>query len=344
MRLVSEAEAPRRWHIVCLGACVVTAIYSTVIHLRATDELNGGLSSNTAALQSTRELHGGHVPVCDVDGPASAMEDLESCEPPESVASECRGLFDIGTSVGTPRDGALFGAAELPEHPRYIIQRSQTAYANPSVVRHLQKVFDQTKPAKRLHRLLIGDLSNELGGRLLGHFSHQTGLDVDIGFYYRELPLGYPERFVEADRDNLHVRATLALVEALADTQHEADGVAWILLDYEIQRMLHRVAVRRGMSEAKLVELFQYPAGPTAAQGIVRHFPKHRDHMHVRFKCPPEDGFCEQPSGAPTASEVYRFHPNPPLELTRRRIRDRSRARRDKLDGFRQALTKATSK
>src|SRR5690606_18317973 len=109
---------------------------------------------------------------------------------------------------------------------------------------------------RHLHDLVVGDLSSELGGRLLGHFSHQSGRDVDLGLFYRRRPEGYPERFIEARRDNLHFKATFALLEALADTVDEPGGVEWILLDYELQRMLYVWGKRQKIPAETLDRIF----------------------------------------------------------------------------------------
>ena len=48
-------------------------------------------------------------------------------------------------------------------------------------------------------------MARELGmnpakfGKLDNHKSHQTGLDVDVGFYFRSVPAGYPDHFAGAE-------------------------------------------------------------------------------------------------------------------------------------------------
>lgn len=57
-----------------------------------------------------------------------------------------------------------------------------------------------------------------------------------------------------------------------------------IFLDYEVQARLYKFARGRGTPEADLEAIFQYPRGKDALVGIVRHWPHHTDHLHVRFK------------------------------------------------------------
>lgn len=214
----------------------------------------------------------------------------------------------VGQSVGTPRAGALFGGKRLEPGPGYLVRNEKTSYGTVSTIAHLQHVVSLVhREQPRLHDLVVGDLSSELGGRLLGHFSHQSGRDVDLGFFYRRRPEGYPERFVEARRDNLNFKATFSLIQALAATASEPGGVEWILLDYEIQRMIYAWAKRQRVSDDELGRIFQYPHGPTADRGLVRHFPQHRNHLHVRFSCGTEDRHCTSPEGPPgPESPMYR--------------------------------------
>ena len=129
----------------------------------------------------------------------------------------------------------------------------------------------------------IGDLSAPHGGKLASHKSHQTGVDVDIGFYFKQVPAGYPEHFAPAGA-TLDVQATWALVTAFARTTHLEDGVAIMFLDYALQKRLYAWAHERGTPEADLEHLFQYPRGKQAQTGLIRHWPNHADHVHVRFK------------------------------------------------------------
>lgn len=241
----------------------------------------------------------------------------------------------VGQSVGAPRAGALFGGERLQPGEGYVIRNARASYGTKTTVAHLREVIAEVREQHpRVHPLVVGDLSSELGGRLLGHFSHQSGRDVDLGLYYRTRPEGYPERFVEAHRDNLHFGATFALLEALWRTTSEPGGVEWILLDYDVQRMLYLWAKRRGTPPDALERMFQYPHGPTAPRGLVRHFPQHRDHLHVRFACAPDDPHCTSPEGPPVPEVgVERTQPDdaerPKMRRTTRRSERRAIDRDD---------------
>jgi murein endopeptidase len=134
-----------------------------------------------------------------------------------------------------------------------------------------------------VHTLAIGDLSARRGGKIADHQSHQSGLDVDVGFYFHHVPDGYPDRFVAANAD-LDLAATWALLTAFIRTADLDTGVQTIFLDYDVQARLHAYARQRGTPDADLAMIFQYPRGKDALAGLVRHWPSHADHMHVRFK------------------------------------------------------------
>ena len=73
---------------------------------------------------------------------------------------------------------------------------------------------------------------------------------------------------------------TWALLRAFLDTQQ----VVYVFVDYRIQQQLYEHAKAQGVSSRELDELFQYPHGRGRAHGIIRHWPSHQWHFHVRFR------------------------------------------------------------
>ena len=51
-----------------------------------------------------------------------------------------------------------------------------------------------------------------------------------------------------------------------------------------MQKRLYDWAHSRGTPDEDLAELLQYPRGKDTQVGLVRHWPNHADHLHVRFK------------------------------------------------------------
>jgi hypothetical protein len=229
--------------------------------------------------------------VTDPNGPVSRPE--RSVTPRARPASEddkaraALAVIDGATwieSKPAPKRSPLVGAKPMPRGDGYNLRRPELAYGVPYVVDHLRHCIAEVRALyPDVHTLAIGDLSAEHGGKLGGHKSHQSGVDVDVGFYFKQVPDGYPEHFAAAG-DNLDLQATWALLTAFARTTDLDDGVSIMFLDYTLQKRLYMWAQQRGTPEADLDHLFQYPHGKDTQSGLIRHWPNHADHVHVRFK------------------------------------------------------------
>jgi len=197
-----------------------------------------------------------------------------------------------GQSIGAPWDGMLRQPSRLPDGDGYVIRRPNRAFGTRTTVELVHRVITQTLEAfPDVHVLGIGDISAEHGGSITEHHSHQSGRDADIGLFYVEKPESYPAAFVRATEDNLDREATFALISGFYDTRDENGGAQMIFLDFEVQGLLYDWALEHGVSEKRLDRLFQYAHG-RGGEGFVRHEPNHDNHMHVRFKCPDDDGSC----------------------------------------------------
>lgn len=191
-------------------------------------------------------------------------------------------------SIGRPHHGRLANAEQLPPHPGYYLRDRRRAYGTLETVLWIQDgveaVLDRfpESPQVRVH-----DISNREGGRMRDHRSHQSGRDVDISFYQERCPSGVcPMRRLRPE--DLDAERQWALF------QHwlENDLVEAIFIDHSLQRPLYEEARRRGATRAQLQRWFQYPRNRHDRQGIIRHYPRHRDHAHVRFVCPDTDETC----------------------------------------------------
>ncbi|HEY0191817.1 MAG TPA: penicillin-insensitive murein endopeptidase [Kofleriaceae bacterium] len=198
-----------------------------------------------------------------------------------------------GQSVGVPWSGRLQHASQLPSGDGYVIRHPSRAFGTETTVAMIERAVGETIEAfPDQHALAIGDISTESGGRISDHRSHQAGRDVDIGLFYSEQPQGYPESFVHATRDNLDCAATLKLIQSFYATRNDDGGVQMIFLDYDVQGILYNWAVDHGFSEDRLDRIFQYGHGRGGSDALVRHWPNHDNHIHVRFKCPDADSSC----------------------------------------------------
>ncbi|MEP6864997.1 MAG: penicillin-insensitive murein endopeptidase [Deltaproteobacteria bacterium] len=192
-------------------------------------------------------------------------------------------------SLGVPWAGALTHPAKLDAGDGYVVRRPSRAFGAKHVIDQLRAAIGEVHALyPDVHTLAIGDLSAEHGGKISDHHSHQSGLDVDVGFYFTKLPAGYPSTFIDASGSSaLDLEATWALLAAFSRTAALDDGVQMIFLDYDLQRRLYAYAKHRGTPERELDFMFQYPHGRDELTGLVRHWPGHANHMHVRFKPKP---------------------------------------------------------
>ncbi len=186
-------------------------------------------------------------------------------------------------SIGAPWSGRLQAPARLEEGKRYHLRRPWRTYGTRTTVELVrQAVLDTLQDFPKAHDLAIGDLSQESGGWISEHASHQSGRDIDIGLFYKKQPKGYPAAFIAATKATLDAPATFRLISKLAATRNEDGGVQFIFVDQRLQNVMLAWAEKAGVSEKRIAN----------AVAVMRHIPHHNDHLHVRFKCRERDSSC----------------------------------------------------
>ncbi len=178
--------------------------------------------------------------------------------------------------------GVLKIGVALDPGKHYYIKRPHLAFGTSHTIKAIKAAisrYAQQKGMKGGPQIHVGDISARGGGPLKGHKSHQKGLDVDVGLVLRGDDAG-EVRFLTGRADNLDIARTWTLLKAFIDTNE----VRAIFLDYGLQKLLYEHAKKKGVREATLDELFQYPRGKGRSYGIIRHWKGHRDHFHVRFR------------------------------------------------------------
>ncbi len=195
--------------------------------------------------------------------------------PPKSALVEILGEAPLvfgSASIGRPTRGALFGGVELGESEG-IARAGGYGWGTDLAVRSIERAVREVRrcfPATP--RLYVGDLSREHGGWLRPHASHQSGLDADLGYYYRRDGGWY----VRATKDNLDAPRTWALVRALLD----GGDVDAIFMDASVQRLLRAHVATLPEEERPRADPF---ASPTRPDAVIRHAWGHATHFHVRF-------------------------------------------------------------
>ena len=186
-----------------------------------------------------------------------------------------------GEASGAPWAGKLANASRLQAGDGYVIKRPARSFGTKHLLEHLRGAIGLVRALyPNVPTLAIGDISAEYGGKISDHRSHQSGLDVDVGFYFTT---GAATQFADAN-SHFDLEANWALLAAFTRTAALDDGVQMIFLDYDVQHRLYDFAKQRGTPDRELEFIFQYPRGREELSGLVRHWPGHGNHFHVRFK------------------------------------------------------------
>jgi murein endopeptidase len=179
-------------------------------------------------------------------------------------------------SFGTATRGGLINAVHLPDHERWILVDPEHSWGTLETIEYLATAIDAVRSEfPGSHALYVGDISRQRGGYLRPHLSHQSGKDVDVGYFYTRDPQWY----VRAGAYNLDRPRTWALVRALI----ARTDVRYIFIDRRVQRLLRSYAEGIGEDPAWLESIFD---GNDAEPAIIRHEPGHDTHLHVRFYNP----------------------------------------------------------
>ncbi len=214
------------------------------------------------------------------------LRDVRLIRPGMTLQVEIYGPEEPSEAAGRPQAGRLAQGEQLPKGPGYFIRRPENAWGTNETITALVGVFHEMHRKHPGYVAAIGDISREGGGRLPPHHSHQNGRDVDISYYIEGVKKA--SRFPTAAPSTLDAKRTWALIDLFLKNSQ----VEMILIDYSLQKPLYAEAKRVGLSDKRLAEVFQYPAGRHVSQGIIRHSAGHKNHLHIRFSCPRSDASC----------------------------------------------------
>ena len=202
-------------------------------------------------------------------------------------AAVCKPKAPAQQSIGAVTAGRLVNGTKMRNSRIIKLRFPRNAWGTrrlvnliDACVRHVRKKHNGA------HRLVVGDLSKEKGGRFRPHAGHQNGREADIGFFMRKgRPL--PGLWRVGNKD-LDLRRNLTFVDCLLRT----GDVRRIFLDRGLQAGLYRVAKQRGWTKARLQRTFSYPRKKRARVGIIQHRRGHDNHMHVRIRCAKHEKRC----------------------------------------------------
>ncbi len=209
-------------------------------------------------------------------------EIIEALSLPQAAVRIDDSLMNFTEAPDDDDPGTLKNGVQLGPGAHYEIKRPDNAWGERATLLAIQRattIYSRTtSDGPKIH---IGDLSRRGGGHFPPHLSHRSGRDVDVGYVL----LGTEADdllFRRADTDNLDVPRTWALLRAFVATGY----VRIIFADTSIQRLLYDYARESGVDESTLEMLLQYPRGGNFPGGIIRDWPGHKNHFHVRFGAP----------------------------------------------------------
>jgi len=191
-------------------------------------------------------------------------------------------------SIGTYNRGCIGGARALAlQGPGWRVMKPERArYFGHPVLLEVVSTLAGFVQSKRLGALRIGDLGQPRGGPApSGHASHQTGLDVDIGYAVSPPAEGeYWRSMVDAPRGRVTAdfgAAQLKLVRQAA-------------LDERVDRIFVNPVIKR-----TLCARAPKPEAERAWLRKVRPWWGHDEHMHVRLRCQSGSPDCQDQAALP---------------------------------------------
>lgn len=271
------------------GAAGLVLLAATAVAVVATGEVSGSRAVETPGLalqaRPTHSLRGGPRPPVSAEARTRRCRRALPLPPPTTAQGMAPGAIRealrprkevpaLGSaSIGAPNRGALFNGVQLRDGDGIHLRSPHLSWGTEGAVRSIERAVAEVRCRfPDTPDLAVGNLSRREGGGLRSHRSHQSGLDADLGFYYRH---GY-DWYLEATEDNLDRERTWALVDALV----AMGNVQYLFVDRQVEAWLRATAEGAGVAEERLAALFD---GTPEEPAIVLHARGHDDHMHVRF-------------------------------------------------------------
>ncbi len=244
----------------------------------------GGNLGNSSDFNSQDEMTG----LYDPNSPPPAMPVGE--EWTYGPSEQARGFYSRGTLVSPdqmPVEGPGF---------RLAIPASKTVFGTYDLIRIVTAAAAAIDiKYSGQEGLGVGELSRFKGGSANGHQSHQNGLDIDLGYYRAGTPpLPEIEKFMLAE---MVIRGKLV---KWFDYDRNYDFIKFLVGTGRANRIFVHAKVKAGLCAhaKKLGE--DVEINPFLS--VLRAYPHHPDHMHVRITCPRSSPKCkDQPLPAAEA-------------------------------------------
>jgi penicillin-insensitive murein endopeptidase len=193
-------------------------------------------------------------------------------------------------AIGGYAAGCVRGAVPLPEKAsRYCFAHPERKrwFGHPALIAYIERLAGLAR-TKRLGPLLVGDLAQARGGPApTGHRSHQSGLDVDLGYVAAE-PTA-PGSSVAKNSSPGHVGPDVVDLTREKLTRLWSPRVRALLIlaasDPAVDRVFVHPLIKRELCRARGEDPSWLPK--------LRPWWGHQDHFHVRLRCPEGSPACE---------------------------------------------------
>jgi len=207
----------------------------------------------------------------------------------------------MSLSVGYPNDGWQRRAKRLkPSRYVKIKPGSQTkSYGHPALVLMLERSAKDLGKVAAGSVLMVGDLSDANGGRLLGHHSHQSGRDADVVFYALDengkrtildhyVKFGADGKAVDGSGYVFDDWRNWLLVQSWV--RDKRAGLSHIFISRPLRQRLITYASKQDGFKKYVSEVSALLKQPEDAE-------PHDDHFHVRVSCPQDQSeVCREQS------------------------------------------------
>ena len=196
-----------------------------------------------------------------------------------------------GRSRLRPNRGTLENGELMPEGEGWVIKDPELAFgAEQTITALILSMRSVMAHYPGGQDMLIADISDQNGGPLSPHRSHESGRDVDTTYYERSTE---EPTFSRCRTNELDEKRTWELIRTMV-TQHD---VVYIFMYRRLQAQLFEYAESIGEHPAFLDEVFEYtPEGHQNSGAIIREARGHHDHMHIRYACTSDDIRCHSAS------------------------------------------------
>ncbi|MCA9685308.1 MAG: penicillin-insensitive murein endopeptidase [Myxococcales bacterium] len=195
-------------------------------------------------------------------------------------------------SVGAPKGGKLENAIQFPANDDlYKRRKPNIMWCGSHMAKHLQQAIANFRYSYEFEgEIVVADMSRKHGGKFDPHKSHQSGRDVDI--WLPTLKGVYKKNNLDRDVRPASEEADWFALYGFLKALQETGEVQAVFLAYDLHDRVYQAAKLMGASEEELAEMIAYPNGAHVRSTLLQHSPGHTHHIHVRFKCGPNDEDC----------------------------------------------------